>query len=667
MNNEGYQITYTGEEVQELLDKAGTAVQTETDPTVPSWAKTEEKPTYTATEVGALPEDTELFSGSYNDLTDVPTIPDSLSDLSDDSTHRLVTDAEKTAWNGKSDFSGSYNDLTDKPTIPAAQVNADWNATSGVAKILNKPTIPAEQIQSDWNQSNTSAKDYIKNKPTIPVVPSNVSAFTNDAGYITTETDPTVPSWAKQSSKPSYAVGEINGAQETLVSGTNIKTINGNSVLGSGNISIQEGDANVIESITFNGGSVPVDSNKNAAITYTAPVTSVNGNTGAVVISVPTKVSDLTNDAGYITSYTETDPVFSASAAHSITSTDIATWNTRKAQSIPFGHVDSSSIATAFTANVEGITALEDGVCCYLNNTVITSAASTTTPKCWTLNINNLGAKPVYVTTAAATFSTTQFTLNYKFLFTYDSSLNNGEGGWYIGQLFNTNTTYSTITQAEIDAGTGTKARNITPKLLRDNFYTEDEVDSLLADKADSADLAAVATSGSYNDLDDKPTIPTVPTTLSSFTDDLGSSPTHTHSQYLTSAPVTSVNGQTGAVSLSIPTESTVSGWGFTKNAGTITGVTMNGASKGTSGVVDLGTVITAHQDISGKANIADLAAVATSGSYTDLDDKPTIPVVPSNLVTGSSQSYTVWSGTQAQYDALATKDNNTIYLIKES
>ena len=34
---------------------------------------------------------------------------------------------------------------------------------------------------------------------------------------------------------------------------------------------------------------------------------------------------------------------------------------------------------------------------------------------------------------------------------------------------------------------------------------------------------------------------------------------------------------------------------------GTITGITMNGASKGTSGVVDLGTVITAHQDISGK------------------------------------------------------------------
>ena len=52
-------------------------------------------------------------------------------------------------------------------------------------------------------------------------------------------------------------------------------------------------------------------------------------------------------------------------------------------------------------------------------------------------------------------------------------------------------------------------------------------------------------------------------------------------------------------------TESDVAGWGFTKNTGTITGIKMNGASKGTSGVVDLGTVLTAHQDISGKANLA--------------------------------------------------------------
>lgn len=70
----------------------------------------------------------------------------------------------------------------------------------------------------------------------------------------------------------------------------------------------------------------------------------------------------------------------------------------------------------------------------------------------------------------------------------------------------------------------------------------------------------------------------------------------------------------------------------FTSNVGTITGIKMNGATKGTSGIVDLGTVITAHQDISGKANAADLATVATTGNYNDLSNKPDIPTSLSSL-----------------------------------
>lgn len=38
-------------------------------------------------------------------------------------------------------FTGTYSDLTGKPTIPAAQVNADWDASSGVEQILNKPNV----------------------------------------------------------------------------------------------------------------------------------------------------------------------------------------------------------------------------------------------------------------------------------------------------------------------------------------------------------------------------------------------------------------------------------------------------------------------------------------------------------------------------------------------
>jgi hypothetical protein len=45
-------------------------------------------------------------------------VPTKLSQLTDDTTHRTVSDTEKQKWNNKSDFNGSYNSLTDKPIIP---------------------------------------------------------------------------------------------------------------------------------------------------------------------------------------------------------------------------------------------------------------------------------------------------------------------------------------------------------------------------------------------------------------------------------------------------------------------------------------------------------------------------------------------------------------------
>lgn len=109
------------------------------------------------------------------------------------------------------------------------------------------------------------------------------------------------------------------------------------------------------------------------------------------------------------------------------------------------------------------------------------------------------------------------------------------------------------------------------------NFITKD-VNNLTYYTLSSG-LSSVATSGSYNDLSNKPTIP------------------------------------------SEVTETTVSNWGFTKNIGTITGITMNGASKGTSGVVDLGTVITSHQDISGKLDTSKVKNVysTTNGDVYDV------------------------------------------------
>ena len=73
-----YKTTITktdlAKEVTDSLEKADTALQsfTESDPTVPAWAKASLKPTYTASEVGALSlDDAEQYYAKKSDLTKV--------------------------------------------------------------------------------------------------------------------------------------------------------------------------------------------------------------------------------------------------------------------------------------------------------------------------------------------------------------------------------------------------------------------------------------------------------------------------------------------------------------------------------------------------------------------------------------------------------------------
>lgn len=181
-----------------------------------------------------------------------------------------------------------------------------------------------------------------------------------------------------------------------------------------------------------------------------------------------------------------------------IEDTDIHT-TIQKKVSIPFGTTESTSTSTAFTAIVEefaDVTELKTGMAVFLKNTKVTSATG------WTLNIKRsasdttgLGAKSVYVTTAAETRSTTQFALNYKYLFVYDESLNSNSGGWYICQLFDTNSTYSSMSVAEGATGTETAER-----LMRADYLKQ-----IIAAHAPQSDWNA--TSGNAVILN-KPSIP---------------------------------------------------------------------------------------------------------------------------------------------------------------
>ena len=145
-------------------------------------------------------------TGSYNDLSNKPTIPaaqvnsdwnavSGVSQILNKPTLATVaTSGDYSDLNNKPTFatvatSGSYNDLSNKPTIPAAQVNSDWNSSSGVSEILNKPDLSVYALDSDvttiesYIPSATTALNQLADKAFVNSSISNMAAnyVTSDA------------------------------------------------------------------------------------------------------------------------------------------------------------------------------------------------------------------------------------------------------------------------------------------------------------------------------------------------------------------------------------------------------------------------------------------------------------------------------------------------------
>ena len=120
--------------------------------------------------------------------------------------------------------------------------------------------------------------------------------------------------------------------------------------------------------------------------------------------------------------------------------------------------------------------------------------------------------------------------------------------------------------------------------------------------------------------------IPTVPTNLSSFTDDLGSSPTHTHSQYLTSETEPMFNS---SVAKDI-TSNDITNW---NNKSTFSG-NYNDLTNKPSIPSQLSELSddTTHRVVTDSEKTTWNSKSDFSGSYNDLTNKPTIPSALSDL-----------------------------------
>ena len=106
-----------------------------------------------------------------------------------------VLSSTGTSINWITPFDGDYTSLSNRPTIPAAQVNADWNASSGVAVILNKPTVPP-LTSLVVNSAGTPSLTFNGGNGQFTYTPPDLSNYDTafgwgdhaQAGYLTTET-----------------------------------------------------------------------------------------------------------------------------------------------------------------------------------------------------------------------------------------------------------------------------------------------------------------------------------------------------------------------------------------------------------------------------------------------------------------------------------------------
>lgn len=135
--------------------------------------------------------------------------------------------------------SGNYNDLSNKPTIPSAVTESTvsgWGFTKNTGT-YSKPSggIPKTDLASAVQTSLGKADTALQSVPSEYVTETEL----NNKGYSTSSQ--LNSGFGNIEQKLQQINGELSNKQPTLVSGTNIKTINGISVLGGGNIVISSG------------------------------------------------------------------------------------------------------------------------------------------------------------------------------------------------------------------------------------------------------------------------------------------------------------------------------------------------------------------------------------------------------------------------------------------
>lgn len=425
----------------------------------------------------------------------------------------------------------------------------------------------------------------------------------NAAGYISsfTETDPTVPSYVKGITETD--ITNWNNKQDVLISGTNIKTINNNSLLGSGDISIEEPLIVKLDS----DGSFPT------GITGTTITNAVTDGKFVEIIyenAIYDNIKVIDNSTGE----------FSATAFFpNVAFDDFAPYYTPRGL-----HYDSTSGMVIYPNIHEKLDPIIIGV--YeepdeVGDTVLSLAA---------LSYKNYKLARNFEATLTTNLTGTSLGIR---LMCASAVISNDIDRPIRFQLTFPNTSYALMDVLSISSGIVNNAEamvitsertlvsyNDTPFFV--TIYLSIGYKSSTNLDLSTLQVKAICEPAIFEVADEvRANVPNLITANGVY---------NALNSYVSTTELNNA---------AYVTQIQLNNAGYTTNIGTITGITMNGTSKGTSGVVDLGTVITAHQSLDNYITKSDLNSASYLQSFTETD-----PTVPAHVKSITQQNINDWN-----------------------
>ena len=273
---------------------------------------------------------------AINSMFNALDVPTKTSDLTNDSGFLTSIPIASASTLGGVKIGSGINVAADG-TISAAVASLDWD------NITNKPTDvsywtnDAGYITSAALPTKTSDLTNDSDFVTSADVPTKTSDLTNDSGFITNSVS-NLANYYKKSE--TYTQGEVNSLLSAIVIPTKTSDLTNDSNFVSdtdyataskgGVIKVGSGLAITNGVLSTTGGGVADAVEWSNVLNKPSDVSYWNNDAGYITsAALPTKTSELTNDSGFLTSYTETDPIYSASPAAGITAADISSWNAK--------------------------------------------------------------------------------------------------------------------------------------------------------------------------------------------------------------------------------------------------------------------------------------------------------------------------------------------------